>query len=211
MIKYNRINKSEILRPGFGSAATLIASAFFFLTGISAGIFLELFMDSSQKDSVVQHLLQYLVTGSSNMDYPNPFIYSITSNLFWLVVLFALGLSVYGFPLVFIALLYKGFALGFSACLILEEFSVKGVLLILACLIPQNIFLIPALLLSASCAINYALLRIRKRRELGYSRKRSPREELPLRSYCLFFLTMAIVMLLGCLIESFLFPIVVSP
>jgi len=206
-IKLGNIN---ILKPELGSANTLAASVFFFLTGISSGIFLELFMNPAQKHGVAQYLFEYLINESSDLSYPNPFFSSLGSNLFLLLIILVSGLTVYGFPFALLTLLYKGFVLGFSSCLIIEELSLKGISLILLTIIPQNLLLVPAFLAAAAGCLHYSFIKLSDRRDRLYPQK-SRKSQISKATYCMFFILPAIIILIGCVIESLIFLVVSSP
>ena len=197
MKKYKIIN-SNLLGPAFGSINVLVISAFFFMAGISAGIFLELMMSADKKVEVIQYLLQYLETGSS-ANFPNPFSSSLLNNFLLLLIIFIAGLSIYLFPAALLALFFKGLTLGFSACLIIEALSFKGIFFIFLSIIPQNLLFIPAFIFAASGCVNFALSRFHKNRK-QYC--------MSFHLYCISFLIPAAMIFLGCVIEGFFYVIV---
>ena len=134
---------SQSISLAAGSRKTLLLSVFFFLTGISTGIFLELTMGAGEKSNIAGYLQQYLYMDQGAMEYPNPFFSSLSNNLFLLLIIFLSGLSALGFPVALAALTYKGMALGFCTGLIAETLKDQGLLVILTSLVPQNLFLLP--------------------------------------------------------------------
>lgn len=188
------------------SKATLLITGFLFLTGLFAGVFLELTMAPEEKNNVLHYLLQYLSSDNSAMDYPSPFAISALSNLLMLFILCLSGFTVFGFPVALLVLCYRGLGLGFSAGLLLESQQENGVVLLLTSLIPQNLFLIPAFLLGASGVLNYSLYHLRTRRQsIRKSRKETPG------SYLILILLIALLIVIGCGVEAILYPIVLSP
>lgn len=188
-----------------GSRITLLISVFFFLTGISTGIFMELTMSSGEKSSIAGYLQQYLYMDQGTMEYPNPFFSSLSNNLLLLLIIFLSGLSAFGFPAALAALTYKGMALGFCTGLIAETLKDQGPLVILTSLAPQNLFLLPAFILASAAAVNYAFLSLRKKR----AAKRNLKDFSG--SYFLVILLLGAVIALGCGLEAVLYPVVLSP
>ncbi len=186
-----------------GSKKIIFISMFFFLTGISTGIFLELTMSAAEKNNLSGYLQQYLYVDTSSMDYPNPFFSSLASNLLLLLIIFLAGLSALGFPIALAALTYKGMALGFCTGLIAETLKNKGILVILTSLLPQNLILIPAFVLASAAAVNYAVAALRSARQ-------------PLKknlnthsgSYLFVILLFALAIGLACGLEAILYPVV---
>ncbi|MBC6681260.1 stage II sporulation protein M [Zhenpiania hominis] len=196
---------SQSISLAAGSGKTLLLSVFFFLTGISTGIFLELTMGAGEKSNIAGYLQQYLYMDQGAMEYPNPFFSSLSNNLFLLLIIFLSGLSALGFPVALAALTYKGMALGFCTGLIAETLKDQGLLVILTSLVPQNLFLLPAFILASAAAVNYALLSLAKKR----AAKRNLREFSG--SYLCVTLLLAAVIALGCGLEAILYPVVLSP
>lgn len=184
---------------------TLLFTVFLFLTGISAGVFLELTMMPEEKHGVLSDLLQYLSPDRAAV-FPSPFFASVSNNLLLLFLSFLAGISVFGFPAALLILLYKGIGLGFSAGLILESQRENGAFLILSSLVPQNLFLIPVFILAASGVLNYGLSRLRSQNPaIKRSRMVSPG------SLVILMLMLALLAVMGCGIEAILYPVVLSP
>ncbi len=205
-IRNNRMHTlNQAVSLAAGSKKTLLLSLFFFLTGISTGIFLELTMQAGEKSSIAGYLQQYLFMDTSSIEYPNPFFSSLSSNLLLLLIIFLSGLSALGFPAALAALTYKGMALGFCTGLIAETLKNKGLFVILTSLVPQNLLLLPAFILAVCAAVNYALLSLRRNR----AAKRNLKETSG--SYLFLTLLLAAVIALACGLEAILYPVVLSP
>lgn len=183
--------------------AGFTAAFFFFILGISAGIFTELMMTVSEKQRMAAYLDQYfLLKNPSDLAFSEIFLKSAGNNLSLLFIMMLAGLTAIGFPAALAALTYKGMALGFSAALVIDSMSFKGVAVILTSMIPQNLIIIPAVLLAGTAALNLAFRTLASRRS---GMKKSLAESAG--SYALINAALAAAMLTGCLIESFLSPL----
>jgi stage II sporulation protein M len=80
-----------------------------------------------------------------------------TAGLLWL-----LGLSIIGFPLIVAVVFLRGFALGFALGFLLEDLVLRGVALALVALVPQNLLIVPGLACAAvgAIAFSFGALRI---------------------------------------------------
>lgn len=203
-----RVNQTlnQTIAIAAGSKKVLLLSVFFFLTGISTGVFLELTMIEGEKSSIAGYLKDYLYMNTGSMEYPNPFLSSLCSNLLLFLILFLAGLSVLGFPVALAVLTYKGMALGFCTGLIAETLKNKGLLVILTSLAPQNLVLIPAFILAAAAAVNYGLISLQKKRNTA---KRNPKTLSG--SYLRAELLLAGAVACACALEAILYPVVLSP
>ncbi len=203
-----KMKKRKLMQIGeaaLGSKTNLFISSFLFLIGISAGVFLELSMDQEGKLDAAQFLNQYLFTdGVSAANYGNPFLSSASLNIFLLVLMMLSGLSAIGFPAAHIVLIYKGMALGFSAGLVLETFSVGGVPLLLSSMLPQNLLLIPTFIIAAAAAQSYgvSVLSAKSKRYKKSIRSNAFGTDL----YIAVYIVLALLVIAACLIEAFIFP-----
>ena len=202
-LSYHMHTLNQIGAAALCSKKTLLAAGFFFLTGISTGIFMELTLVSEEKSMLTDYLHQYLFSGSNAMEYPNPFWASLSGNLLLLLILFLAGLSAIGFPLALAALAYKGLALGYCTGLIAESLKGKGLAIILTTLLPQNLILIPVFILAASAAVNYGLY------SLCRSRRQSKKNLRDISgSYLPSMIVFALAIALACGLEAALHPLV---
>jgi stage II sporulation protein M len=196
-----KINRaSELI---MSSGASFAAALFFFLLGISAGIFTELMMPSAEKEGMIAYLDQYFLLSNPNeLEFTEIFMKSAGNNLGLLFIMLLSGLTAFGFPVALAALIYKGMALGFSAALLIDTLSFKGVAIVFTSMIPQNLIIIPAIILAGVAALNVAFHTISNRK---FGIKKSLAESSG--SYLFINAVLAAAILVGCIIESFLSPL----
>lgn len=199
-MKRNMSRASELI---MSSGASFAAALFFFLLGISAGIFTELMMTSAEKEGMISYLDQYfLLSNPSDLAFSEIFMKSAGNNLGLLLIMLLSGITAIGFPVALAALIYKGMALGFSAALLIDSMSFKGVAIIFTSMVPQNLIIIPAIIIAGVAALNLAFHTISNRR---FGIKKSLAESSG--SYLFINAVLAAVILAGCFIESFLSPL----
>jgi len=195
---------SKLIPLAIERNTTIFSVFFFFLLGISIGTFMELMLSAQDKNELFQYLNANLFTENIT-SLPQIFINSLGNNLGLLILIALSGITVIGFPVALLSVAYKGITLGFSSALLLETLSLKGIILILLTIVPQNIILIPTFLLAAACAINFA-------RDAISARKTGIKKNLTNNagSYLVYYILFSIVLLAGCLIESFICPILLQ-
>lgn len=79
-----------------------------------------------------------------------------------ILAVYLLGLTVIGIPVMLGIIFTRGFVLGFTIGFLTREKSVQGVILTCAAILPQNIFLVPALLMGGVASLSFALLLARR-------------------------------------------------
>jgi len=199
-MKRNMIRASELI---MSSGASFAAALFFFMLGISAGVFTELMMTSAEKEGMISYLDKYFLLNNPNdLAFSDIFMKSAGNNLGLLLVMLMSGITVFGFPVALAALIYKGMALGFSAALLIDSMSFKGVAIIFTSMVPQNLIIIPAVIIAGVAALNVAFHTISNRR---FGIKKSLAESSG--SYLFINAVLAAAILVGCFIESFLSPL----
>jgi len=156
----------------------------------------------SEKGSLLHYLNLGLLPDANAPAPGETFLHSLLNNLGLLLLIALLGLTIFGFPVAFAALAYKGMALGLSSVLILESMSLlKGSAAVFASLIPQNLLCIPAFVLAAAAAASLDM-DILRHRKVGIKKALAQRAG----DFLLLILFLGIVIAAGCCIESFISP-----
>lgn len=180
----------------------LLTVIFCFLLGISAGIFTEMLLSSENRENIETFLSIHLfLTELPGSELPYVFLRSAAANIILLLIITVGGLSVIGFPAALLVLIYKGAALGFSSALLIETYDLRGIFLVLASLVPQNLILIPAFLASAMASVCFAVSMISKGSKNIKNNLRVSAGKM-----IAFNLLMSVFVIGGCFIESFISP-----
>lgn len=87
---------------------------------------------------------------------------ALTDNLVTWGVLFFLGLSIIGIPLILLLVFMRGFTLGFTIGFLAKQKSSTGTLLAITAIAPHNLILIPALVISGVAALSFALILLQR-------------------------------------------------
>ncbi|MGB9662709.1 MAG: stage II sporulation protein M [Moorellaceae bacterium] len=142
--------KDNILLYGIVSTA--------FLGGILSGALMVLVVGEGQQvrlAAYLDNLLHQLVTAG-----PQPgavAVQAAVKALKEIGVLWFLGLTVLGGPLIILLLFVKGFILGFTVAFLVQEKALQGVALSLFSILPANLLRVPALFLGGALALSFSL------------------------------------------------------
>jgi stage II sporulation protein M len=99
-----------------------------------------------------QHLVQKTTFWDSFMFYGK-----------WLFLIWLLGLSVIGLPIVLALNFLKGVLIGFAGALLTQQLAWKGVIFFFVATAPQNALVIPALMIASISAARFAYFVVRER------------------------------------------------
>lgn len=133
--------------------------------GALFGILLTGALTLEQQQELADGLNLYFakLAGPAEADAWSAFRDSVLFYAKWLGLIWLLGLSVIGLPLVLALDFLKGMLIGFTAALLAEQLSWKGVLFFLAATGPQNALIVPALLIATVSAAKFARFIVKER------------------------------------------------
>ncbi len=135
-----------------------ILVVFLFFAGIIAGALLVKTIPGAQIEELNRHLSYYFVGFNSENFLQNQHILieSLSQNFTYLVMIWLLGSSIVGFPLIFLLLFLRGFVLGFTVGFLVDQIAVKGMFFAVVAILPHNIFIIPAMLIAGVTSVSFA-------------------------------------------------------
>lgn len=119
-----------------------------------------------------------------------------TVGLIWL-----LGFTVIGMPLVWFIVFTRGFVAGFTVGFLINEYIMKGLVFALAAVLPHSILSVPAVIAAGVSATSFSLWLARKQRNskttIGYEAI----------GYSVLCLAMLLVLLIAALVEVYISPL----
>lgn len=120
-------------------------------------------------------------------------------------LLFILGLSVIGAPLILGVVFIRGFVLGFTVGFLVQETMVTGLVLSTTSILPHNLLVVPAILVSAAAALSFAATALKTL--LGLTKDGVYAQ---LASTTFLSLCSCILLILAALIETYLTPVFIQ-
>src|SRR5699024_8115447 len=182
-------------------AAIYLFMLILFLTGIIFGAIIVNSMNVTQKLDLFFYLEQFFgkISGEQSLDTIDILKSSSAYHIKYLLLLFILGLSVIGLPVLWILIFLKGIVVGFSVGFIVNQLGLKGLLIAALSIAPQNIIIIPIYIVAGSMAMIFSLLLLNKL----FTRQLSKPILRPLRIYSLIFVLLICLSFSGSLMEAF--------
>ena len=149
------------------------------LVGIIAGIIFIFFVDESNKKNIVTKVNDFFIMlkTSKSINYSKSLSNTILLNLLYVLLIWTLGISLIGFPIIIVVLFFRCFVLGLSISSIIYSYGFKGILGSFLYIFPhQIIILILYLLLGfyslSFCYKLFSLLFLKKTINFNYGMKR---------------------------------------
>lgn len=116
-----------------------------------------------QAQELNAHLDQFLQqAGMMEVDNTGAILDVMYNDLMLILEIYLLGLTVIGIPVMLGIIFTRGFVLGYCVAFLTSQNSMQGLALTCAAILPQNIILVPALLLAAVASLCFALLLVQR-------------------------------------------------
>jgi stage II sporulation protein M len=135
-----------------------------FLMGVIFGAVLVNSLSYTQKEDLFYYLSQFfgqVSQGKIATDH-EMFTQSLTHNVKYVGVIWILGISIVGLPIILILLFLKGMVVGFTVGFLVNQMGWNGFLLSFVSILPQNIFIVPIFILISSLAVSLSMKMIRR-------------------------------------------------
>ncbi|WP_156289289.1 stage II sporulation protein M [Oceanobacillus salinisoli] len=135
-----------------------------FLTGIIFGAIIVNSMNFVQKQDLFFYLERFFkqIVDGQTIDHTLILRESFFYHAKYLFLLFLLGLSVIGLPIVWVLLYVKGLVVGFSVGFLVNQLGFKGLLLAALSIAPQNVVIIPIYIIAGTLSMIFSLTLLNK-------------------------------------------------
>lgn len=151
------------------------AGVYFFLTvlfgmGVAFGSLAVGALDGTQRLELTHYLdffFHVLQDPPENWSPTAVVKQALSGNLRTAALIFLLGLSIVGVPLVPAIIFLRGFIVGFAVGFLMVSRGTGGVLISLLAILPQNILIVPALIVLSAAALGFAARVVNRRRSLS--------------------------------------------
>lgn len=110
-------------------------------------------------------VIDKLLASPPNLTYTEPSTAAqsaLAENLITWGVLYFLGLTIIGIPLILVLIFMRGFTLGFTVSFLTKQKPGTGTLLAIASIAPHNLILLPALFISCVASLSFALVLLQR-------------------------------------------------
>lgn len=192
-LKYGAINNKKIL----------LSLGIFFVIAIVMGTLFLTILSKSDQNIVINYMNDYMSNISNNkIIYSETIRNSLISNLGYVILIWLLGISVIGLPIILFMFFSKIFVLGFSVGSFILTYHWKGLLYSFIYIFPMNIINILIYMLLTLYALKMS-------NNLVYSvfRKKEINVKKIINRYLLILLISVIAMILYSFYEVFIIPL----
>lgn len=142
--------------------------------------------------------------------------HSVAGFLKTTVLMWILGLSIIGLPIIVVLIFVRGFMVGFTVGVVVSQFKGQGILFVIAAILPQNLIYIPALLVCGVAGISFSLKLVQSRfthNQQYVHQQRATAGTMLYRSFLSYtglVAAVAVAMVLAAFVEGYLSPVLMK-
>ncbi|NBI27648.1 stage II sporulation protein M [Chengkuizengella marina] len=174
-----------------------------FIMGIIFGALMVNALSFEQKEDMSSYLGSFFKMINQETDLSSKQLLRETFSLHlkWMLLIWVLGLSVIGLPFILILDFLKGVLIGFTTGYFVGELSWDGIVFALVSIAPQNLIIIPAIIIASVSGISFSIYLIKNR----FLQKRGNISK-PFMSYSFLILSLIGILFVTSLYETYLTP-----
>lgn len=173
------------------------------IIGIIFGSTFMVILNDSDKTLIKDYFEGFINSINNNtLNYFTSLRNGLFSNLLYILIIWVLGISIIGIPLVIIMFFIKSFILGFSISSIIFNFKLKGCLLSFINIFPHQIINFAVYIILTTYSISFSIRLINsiiKKKQLDF--------KLLMNKYLKVLLLSTILIIISILIETFITPL----
>ncbi|WP_425387226.1 stage II sporulation protein M [Alteribacter aurantiacus] len=166
----NRGLKWAIMNHIEENRSIYVFSIVLLMMGVIFGAIIVNSLSISQKTDLYTYLTQFFgqVEKGEMASSEDAFIQTLAHYSKYLGLMWFLGLSVIGLPIILILLFLKGLVIGFTVGFLVSQMGFDGFVLAFAAIFPQNMILVPVFIIVATVSISFSLKICRQIIRKGY-------------------------------------------
>ncbi|GAX91872.1 stage II sporulation protein M [Effusibacillus lacus] len=188
------------------NAKLFVYTIILFIVGVLFGAIVVNALANGQKADLFTYLRGFFGLVNDNHLPDSAYVtwHSIATNLKMLGLIWILGLSIIGLPLIVVLIFLKGFTIGFTVGFLVENFASKGLMFAVLAVLPQNLIIVPSLIIAGVAGTAFSLMLVRSRFT----------QNIPLYqkflSYTGLVLVLAVFMIVASFVEGYVSPLLMK-
>ena len=185
---------------------TLLFFTILLIIGIIAGSIFMAILSETDKKLVTDYFNNYISNIENNkLNYLESIKNGLFNNLLYIIIIWILGISIIGIPIVTIMFFIKSFTLGFSIASIVFNYKLKGCLLNFINIFPHQMIYFLIYMLITTYSIFFSLKMLN-----SIINKKNMDFKIMMNKYVKILIISVIAITIGIIIETFLTPLLIK-
>lgn len=174
------------------------------MVGISSGAFTVKALSDQHKGELISYMESFFqILSQKSFDAFSVLKQSLINNLQTGILTWILGVTIIGIPLILLIIVIRGFILGFTVGFLIEQMGLSGFFFSIFAILPQNLFIIPGIIIIAVIAISFSVMIIKSKLNKNYQIDMGRQFML----YSTVISMVFLVILIGSIVEAYATPI----
>ena len=174
------------------------------MVGISSGAFTVKALSDQHKGELIRYMQSFFqVLNQKSFNEFSVLKQSLVNNLQTGILTWILGVTIIGIPLILLIIVIRGFIIGFTVGFLIEQMGLKGFLFSIFAILPQNLFILPGIIVIAVIAISFSVMIIKNKLNKNYQVDMVKQFML----YSTIITMVFLVILMGSIVEAYITPI----
>lgn len=144
-----------------------------FLIALVSGTFFNLILSDKDTKLVSDYLTNFItLIKSNNINYIFSFVNTVSLNSIYIFIIWILGFTIIGIPIIILIYFFKTFILGFSISILISNFKIKGILYSFIYIFPHVIINLMLIILLSIISIYVSTLiykSVFKKKKINYN------------------------------------------
>lgn len=178
----------------------------FFMIGISSGAFITKALSDVENKELIDYIENFFkILNTKEINNYLILKQALISNLKMALLIWILGVTIIGIPIILLLVLIRGFIIGFTVGFFIKQMKLKGLVFSIFSMLPQNILIVPGIILIGVTSISFSIMLIKSRRKNGYGNI--------LNQFFIYSTSISIIYLiisLGCFVEAYISPLFIK-
>lgn len=185
---------------------TLLFFTILLIIGIIAGSIFMAILSETDKKLVTDYFNNYISNIENNkLNYLESIKNGLFNNLLYIIIIWILGISIIGIPIVTIMFFIKSFTLGFSIASIVFNYKLKGCLLNFINIFPHQMIYFLIYMLITTYSIFFSLKMIN-----SIINKKNMDFKIMMNKYVKILIISVIAIIIGIIMETFITPLLIK-
>lgn len=179
-----------------------------FLMGVIFGAIVVNSLSFNQKEDLFHYLSMFFGEMSKGeiASSKELFLQSFFHNSKYIGIMWVLGISIIGLPVILILLFLKGIVVGFTVGFLVSQMGWKGFLLSLGTVLPQNLIIIPVFIYVTTMSVSFSFIMIRKQ----FMKKTGEPIWPQFTKYFLSLIGALVLLIVAAAIEAYVSPVILN-
>ncbi len=179
-----------------------------FVIGICTGSFTVNALNQSQFVELSTYVEDFFsILSGQEINHTEILKISMMNHIKTVAILWLLGITVIGIPLIIFIIGIKGFVVGFSVGYFIKSLSLKGLLFSIVGIFPQNLIVIPSYIFLSVACISISISMIKSIIKTKYRQTDIKNQFV---SYSMLTFIILIILIFGSIIESYITPVFIK-